>query len=122
MSQRRRLFRDIDQDKSGELNISEVSSALQQLWPQIDQTEITRAFKVADEDGSGVLCEREFKTMIGFVVYFNKNRHTIEELVKQAHSGASSGRGGGAMDLNAFYMNTNMDKTTSIQKLVYTRK
>ena len=68
MARRRQLFRAIDKDNSGELNHGEIMSAVQEIWPQLDTKEVTRAFETADEDGSGLLSELEFKMMIGFVV------------------------------------------------------
>jgi hypothetical protein len=37
-------------------------------------------FMVADADESGALDEREFQMLIGYLLYFNNNRHQVDEL------------------------------------------
>ena len=37
-------------------------------------------FMVADDDESGALDEREFQMLIGYLLYFNDNRHQVDEL------------------------------------------
>ena len=86
MARRKELFKQMDDDRSGELSFAEVDGAVRQLWPQITAAEITRAFQIADEDSSGLLSELEFQMMVGFIVYFNANRHTLEELRAQVPS------------------------------------
>ena len=36
-----------------------------------------------DEDDSGLVDLQEFKILVGFVIYFNQMRHSIEELRTQ---------------------------------------
>ena len=54
-------------DGSGELSYSEVKAAVQQMWPDLPESEMMRAFKIADEDQSGLISEIEFIYFIGFV-------------------------------------------------------
>ena len=41
------LFKQMDEDQSGELNFNEVSVAVTRIWPQISEAEIKRAFQMA---------------------------------------------------------------------------
>eukprot|EP01051_Picozoa_sp_SAG22_P018118 SAG22_NODE_2960_length_2071_cov_1.058824_2_plen_415_part_01 len=83
MKDREKLFKQMDDDHSGELNYTEVVDAVAQLWPQVGPDEVKRAFMAADDDGGGLIGILEFKMLLGFMVYFNTNRHSIEELQNQ---------------------------------------
>eukprot|EP01052_Picozoa_sp_SAG31_P016414 SAG31_NODE_1087_length_9993_cov_13.126440_4_plen_265_part_00 len=54
----RSLFRKMDNDESGSLSSEEVETAVQQIWPTVQILEILRAFKIADTDSSGAICEQ----------------------------------------------------------------
>jgi Ca2+-binding EF-hand superfamily protein len=80
MRARRELFKQMDEDGSGELTVIEVTQAARQIWPHVAEEDVIRGLSVADEDSSGLIAEFEFKQMIGFVLYFNTKRHAIAEL------------------------------------------
>ena len=78
--EREKLFSEIDMDGSGELDLGEVSQAVEQLWPEMSEKHVKRAFGTADEDGGGLVSLEEFKKLLTFIIFFNKKRHYIDEL------------------------------------------
>lgn len=74
------MFRKIDADGSGAVDLSEAQEALMVQWPYMDVEGFRRAFNAADEDGSGEVEEQEFKHLVKFTVWLNENRHSVQEL------------------------------------------
>ena len=75
--ERKRIFNEIDQDNSGELDKDEVVQAAKHIWPGLQAGEVIRAFEIADEDHSGLVGLQEFMHLISFIIYFNKQRVSV---------------------------------------------
>ena len=59
-----KMFLEIDEDDSGEVDLHEVHEALSHLWPCMDVQGFQRAFEAADLDASGHIDMEEFKHLL----------------------------------------------------------
>eukprot|EP00672_Neobodo_designis_P015996 CAMPEP_0174841108 /NCGR_PEP_ID=MMETSP1114-20130205/9096_1 /TAXON_ID=312471 /ORGANISM="Neobodo designis, Strain CCAP 1951/1" /LENGTH=360 /DNA_ID=CAMNT_0016075281 /DNA_START=1 /DNA_END=1080 /DNA_ORIENTATION=- len=76
----RRLFDEIDGNKSGKLSLAEVDLACVRLWPNFNKKPaIIRAFKLADSGGDGALDVQDFAR---FLRYLPRYVQLHEALVK----------------------------------------
>ena len=62
-----KIFLEIDEDDSGEVDLHEVHEALSHLWPCMDVQGFQRAFEAADLDASGHIDMEEFKHLLTFI-------------------------------------------------------
>ena len=62
-----KMFLEIDEDDSGEVDLHEVHEALSHLWPCMDVQGFQRAFEAADLDASGHIDMEEFKHLLTFI-------------------------------------------------------
>eukprot|EP01046_Picozoa_sp_COSAG06_P004743 COSAG06_NODE_203_length_20332_cov_14.679978_11_plen_1688_part_00 len=74
------MFEHVDSDRSGSVDLIEVQEELKHLWPFIDSTGFQLGFHAADVDSSGTIDLKEFRHLIAFIVWLNKQRHTVQEL------------------------------------------
>ena len=79
---RARLFRTIDASGNGTLSMSEVATAITELWPTFDNSNaIRQAFRAADEDGSAVIGHEEFGRFMECVSGWRAIRISVHALV-----------------------------------------
>ena len=76
------LFKRIDTDRSGMLSLAEVSEALHDFYPDIEQAVISRAFSAADRasGGEGKLDHNEFRKLFEYLIFFNNVFHLFETI------------------------------------------
>jgi Ca2+-binding EF-hand superfamily protein len=73
---RTRLFRQMDASGNGTLSMSEVGTAVTQLYPDFgDHKAIRQAFRAADEDGSAAIGQEEFGRFMGCVAAATCSHH-----------------------------------------------
>ena len=72
----RKIFKDIDLDKSGKINKNELASGLRAVGLVMSGHQINSIMRLFDKDGSGQLSYPEFVRMLGFVSNHNEHRPT----------------------------------------------
>ena len=72
----RKIFKDIDLDKSGKINNNELASGLRAVGLVMSGHQINSIMRLFDTDGSGQLSYPEFVRMLGFVSNHNEHRPT----------------------------------------------
>eukprot|EP00944_MAST-04C_sp_MAST-4C-sp1_P015342 g15342.t1 len=70
----RRIFKDLDLDRSGKLSKTELASGLKAIGLVLSGYQINSIMRLFDNDGSGELSYPEFVRMLGFVSHQDKHR------------------------------------------------
>eukprot|EP01047_Picozoa_sp_COSAG01_P021514 COSAG01_NODE_1250_length_11058_cov_35.299845_4_plen_428_part_00 len=71
--ERARLFKEWDENGSGNLSLAELDKQIVFLWPQFNNKKaLLRAFAAADVDGSGYITRKEFRLLLKYIVFYNK--------------------------------------------------
>ena len=83
----RRIFKDIDLDKSGKINKMELASGLKAVGLVLTGHQISSIMRLFDKDGSGQLSYSEFVRMLSFVS--NHDDHRPRKLVSGEESRGS---------------------------------
>lgn len=71
-AKRKQLFSRIDPNGNGLLSLAELDKGIIELWPHFNnKPAIMRAYKAADNNGTGFIGKREFEYFLRYLVHYN---------------------------------------------------
>ena len=105
-----KLWERFDYNGNGLLSLVEIDKLVREEYPQYDDKQaLLRAYKFADQDGSGFITKNEFATLVRSLAYFKALARNLGKWTRVviaaststsswrgAAHGPESGRGGGA--------------------------
>ena len=68
------------------MNQEEAHAAAMQLFPYCGIRNSKIAFDAADGDGGGVIDKQEFASLFRCLMYLNKHRHAIDDILEQVNN------------------------------------
>jgi len=86
----RKVFNEIDDDGSGEINTEELYELFEKLGKDVSFGTVQNMMRLADEDGGGTICIDEFETIFESIGIDVENAHGVDDAAAMASVTPSS--------------------------------
>ena len=86
------VFRKVDSQSTGTLTVEEASTAVVEIWPSFDRQPVfMRSYHAVQVTEAGQIGRKEFRRLLKYVIYFNSNWATFEDIAESTRASGSLG-------------------------------